>query len=77
MLGQTGSPRSREIRQQLLELQKTIPSGARTRVLGGDAHDRVENANPKQFVTASRKRIAGWIGELLSLEKDSFREIRR
>ena len=61
----------------MLFRSKAIPGGATARVLGGDAHDRVEQARPKEFVRASRARLAGWIGELLRAEKGLYREIRR
>lgn len=77
MLAQSRSPRAGEIRGALEALKKAIPGGATARVLGGDAHDRVEQARPKEFVRASRARLAGWIGELLRAEKGLYREIRR
>ncbi len=76
MLAQSKSARVGEIRAELEGMKKAIPSGARVRVIGGDAHDRVEQTSPKEFVRASRAQVAGWIVELLRAEKSLFREIR-
>ncbi|HSB16138.1 MAG TPA: glycoside hydrolase domain-containing protein [Bryobacteraceae bacterium] len=76
MLEQTSSPRAREIRAGLDGIKAKIPSGRRVRVAGGDAHDTVERVDAGRFVTESRDAVAGWIEELLKLEKGRFREIR-
>ncbi|MEK7406359.1 MAG: glycoside hydrolase domain-containing protein [Acidobacteriota bacterium] len=76
MLAQAKNPRARQIESELLALKKAIPSGARSRVLGGDAHDRVEQADPKVFVRNSRDRLATWIAELLQSERNLFGEVR-
>jgi hypothetical protein len=78
MLSESKSRRAREIQRELAALKDEIPSGVRVRVLGGDAHDRIEKARAraKKFVQDSRRRVAAWIEELLSSEKDLFQEIR-
>jgi hypothetical protein len=76
MLEQTSSPRAREIRAGLDGIKAKIPSGRRVRVAGGDAHDTVERVDAGRFVAESRNAVAGWIEELLKLEKGRFREIR-
>jgi|GEM_PF-6861360 len=76
MLKQTSTARAREIQGQLEDLKKAIPSGRRVRVLGGDAHDTVEQTNSKRFVTEGRRKVATWIEEVLQADRKRFREIR-
>ncbi len=76
MLAQSKNPRAAAMKTELEGLKKAIPSGVRVRVIGGDAHDRVEQATPRDFVVKSRAKIAAWIEELLQLDKGLYREIR-
>ena len=76
MLAQSKKPRATAIKAELEDMKKAIPSGARVRVIGGDAHDRVEQATPRDFVVKSRAKIAARIEELLRLDKGLYREIR-
>jgi hypothetical protein len=77
MLEQSKSKRAAEIRASLERMRAAVPAGKAVRVVGGDAHDTVEQVNPRVFVTEGRRAVAGWIEELLAAEKALYQEIRQ
>jgi hypothetical protein len=76
MLGRSKSKRAADIRASLERMRAALPAGKAVRVVGGDAHDTVEQLDPHLFVSEGRRAVAGWIEELLVAESNLYREIR-
>ena len=76
MLGQSESRAAQEIGRELERMKSSIPEGKMVRVLGGDAHDRVQLVESRKYVRVFRNRVAAWIEELLELESGLYTEIR-
>ena len=76
MLGKSSAPQKSRIEKELEKIKAAIPTGEFVRVLGGEAHDRVQDLEGEKYVVAYRERVAAWIEELLQAEKGVFTEIR-
>ncbi len=68
VLGRSRSSRAREIQLELENIKQAVASATRE-----SATNRVE---AKQFVTRSRRSVAGWIEELLRSDKKLLDELR-
>ena len=76
MLAKSESSRAGEIRAELEKIRSSIPQGRLEQVLGGEAQDRVQVLEGRKYVAGLREKAAGWIEELLKLEKGHYEPVR-
>jgi hypothetical protein len=76
MLTVSSSPAAPRIRTELASIRASIPEGRFERVQGGDAHDRVQVLSSPRYVESYRRRVAGWIKELLAGSGDEYVGVR-
>jgi len=75
MLPRSTTDQSGRIRAELATMRESVPTGRFERVQGGDAHDRVQVLSKASYVETFRRKIAGWILELLAADRTRFTEI--
>lgn len=76
MLERSEHPRAAEITAELAQMKDDVPSGRTVRVEGGDAHDRVQVVSSRKYVEIFRRKVAGWIVEMLEVEPARYRGLR-
>jgi hypothetical protein len=77
MLARAPGERSERVRAELAAMRESVPTGRFERVQGGDAHDRTQVLSTEKYVESFRRKVAGWILELLAAEPARFAEIAR
>ena len=77
MLDRSDSGLAGRIEDELERVRNSIPEGRAVQVLGGDAHDTVQQVEGRKYVAALRERVAGWISELLLEEPERFEDLTR
>ena len=75
MLSRSAGEQSERIRTELAAMRESVPTGRFEQVQGGDAHDRVQALSTEKYVESFRRKVAGWILELLAAGRARFPEI--
>ena len=75
MLTRSSGEQSDRVRAELAVMRGSVPTGRFERVQGGDAHDRAQVLSTEKYVESFRRKVAGWILELLAADRARFPEI--
>ncbi|MBI4891760.1 MAG: hypothetical protein HY821_14135 [Acidobacteria bacterium] len=76
MLAQSNPPAAASIRTSLEALREAVPQGRPLRLIEGNEHDNVNAVDQSKYVEQYRRKVAGWIRELLEAQPAEFPEIR-
>jgi hypothetical protein len=76
MLARAKSPAAGGIRSSFDAMRVDVPQGRALRLLEGNEHDTVNAVDKSKYVEQYRRRVAGWINELLLAEPAAFHELR-
>jgi hypothetical protein len=76
MIEKAKSPAAAAIGEAFSAMRREVPQGRALRLVEGNEHDKVNVVDRSKYVEQFRRRVAGWIGELLAAEPGGFNEIR-